>query len=767
MVLSANVQPFTCGYGSQVARPITRDQDWSNQLHDPIAEVVLVDHHLLYYRVEFSPLTQINDANYTNGLYSTLNVRWNFMGDDPINQSVRLCDYIHPLQNQSLDLIVLTNETGAVPNRNRTQCPLDPNQRYNIFSITDISSPRYFGSYETKFTIQTSNFQNLRDEDDQSGCILLFPTLTHPKKITYSMTFGVLIIFIFGFIASFYIFNFSPHQETTNILLIIASSICNEPLLNELTPDIVMFLKFLQFVVLSMGLNLNYPGFLQPLITYSNWVVLITIDFFSNKSINGLSKDGVYQSFGIRGLFGLFPEGDKLPDGETASHLWNTFIIWIWCAIGFLIIMSQLYLSFKQSILRDCQISSYKSRFFFTIGIIIQFFYSYFPLPFISFSSFLFYGLSKDSNVQTSSVTLSILFLIIWLIFISWFMFYVIVRNKNKLYSSFKIISCWSSLYYYYKPKSSYFVVIEMIKTISEGFIIGFGQSNGTIQVALLIFIELVYFMALLIVQPCFNRARNIWCCFSSLFSLLIVSLSVSYITNLDVSMVKRSFIGYTQLLLTCTFSVAFFLSFVYKVVYVARLRMKHDFTKPIIEEDTISESSPDVELFDFEIPYDYFPVSTDNSFSFDAELLNKPSTSHHTRQASDTSTSSVHEKLIKPPAVSPINDGYLAKMDQNDSEVRKLWARRRKRGKTNIRRVSNVSSIDFKFNPFMKKPVNQGFEVVGRKDIGANQDRVQEKESLLQIPSKSKNKKPKNEFVILGRKPIVFQENVATNDDE
>ncbi|CAM9012525.1 unnamed protein product [Wickerhamomyces anomalus] len=161
MVLSANVQPFTCGYGSQVARPITRDQDWSNQLHDPIAEVVLVDHHLLYYRVEFSPLTQINDANYTNGLYSTLNVRWNFMGDDPINQSVRLCDYIHPLQNQSLDLIVLTNETGAVPNRNRTQCPLDPNQRYNIFSITDISSPRYFGSYETKFTIQTSNFQNL------------------------------------------------------------------------------------------------------------------------------------------------------------------------------------------------------------------------------------------------------------------------------------------------------------------------------------------------------------------------------------------------------------------------------------------------------------------------------------------------------------------------------------------------------------------------------------------------------------------------------
>ncbi len=103
--------------------------------------------------------------------------------------------------------------------------------------------------------------------------------------------------------------------------------------------------------------------------------------------------------------------------------------------------------------------------------------------------------------------------------------------------------------------------------------------------------------------------------------------------------------------------------------------------------------------------------------------------------------------------------------MDQNDSEVRKLWARRRRRTKN--RRVSNVSSIEFKFNPFLKKPVNQGFEVVGRKDIGIDQDRVQEKQSLLQIPSKSKNKKPKNEFVILGRKPIIVQENVATNEDE
>jgi len=649
-------------------------------------------------------------------------------------------------------------------------CPLVPGKRYEILFGAPIERARYFGFYETTFTFLGADYKT----NNEIGCFQIYATPYHPTYITYPICFGVMAIFIFGFITNFYIFHFSPNQESDNVFLTVASSICNGPLLNELTPDITMLLNFLQFFLFSCALNLTYPGFLQPIVSYLNWVALIRVDIFSSEFINALSENGVYKSLGRLGIYGIFPENFTIPDGETSSNIWKNFMVWSWCVVAFFIILHQLFIAYKQHFTKNYQISGWKSRFYFTIGCITQFFYEIFALPFVSFSCFLILGLAKSAyNVQFGASIICILFLIAWLVGICFFSFKYVILQKHLLYSSFKVISCWSSLYHWYKPECSYYLIIKKFIVLFQGLVIGFAQSNGTVQVSLLIFMEIIQILSLLYIQPYFNKTRNIWGVAISFASLVIISLNIAFIRDLYVSTRIQGLIGDVQLVICLVVILAFLSFFIIRVIQVVRSKMKKEKVNSEIDEksgrhnsqrsnikyhgkntesenDTTLEPEPE---FEFEAPSDYH--------NFPRERTGQPHYHHHhhhhyqnqlqplhSRPDSTISEDSsvveltdqrvlpgislkyLNSKEYLPAPVSPINDEFLANLSKDDSELRKLWAKRNnfKGNSSSSRNLESDCENGSILNLKRKKTSIEntrggnanggGFQVVGRKPI-------------------------------------------------
>lgn len=822
LIDSAYVQPYSCDAD---LKPL--DLKRSNIISNPIVAVMIKD-NFIYYRLDFLTSAEINDVNYTTNLYTTLNIQSKFINGAVFEKSVRLCEYVRSTNDSStLDpfgfpSVNATNQdsshsnTSIVPwptasnipplisKRGHKEddddegeekgefeniCPLSPHGSYQINYAADISSDRYFGSYQTKFTFLGAN----ETENNEIGCFQVYATPYHPTSITYPISFGVMAIFIIGAITNFYIYHFSSHQESDNVFLIIASSICNEPLLNELTPDVTMLFNFLQFVLFACALDLNYPGFLQPIISYLNWVALIRIDIFSSQFINALSENGVYKSLGRRGLFGIFPEDGQVPRGDTISKLWKNFMVWIWCIITFFIIITQLFIFFKQYITKNRKISGLKSRFYFAFGSITQFFYVIFPLPFVSLSCFLILGLSKNYKyLGLTSCVFCIIFLFIWLLGFTIFSIKTVILQRNKLYSSFKTIACWSSLYHWYKPECSFFLIIKRIIVLFQGIVIGFGQDNGIVQLSLLIFIEIVQLLLLFYFQPYFNKIRNVWGISVSFSSLVILGLNIAYIRELYVPTRIRSVIGDVQLFICALIILIFFTFFIIRTVQVFRSTIKkknidnkllnkvddkmNDSTgnDTTLDDGYEEEESPE---FESEAPFDYH-----RAMSFPRPRLEH----HHSRQESIRSKDSsiveltdqrvlpglslsyLHSKEYLPAPVSPIDDEFLANVSKNDSELRNLWAKR-----NNFKRLSRFETeSSFESGIEMKRRSkasidevtrgnNKGFQVVGRKPIVVNNEASAS--STLLKPQEDKKKG----FQVVGRKPIVVNHNARKRSSE
>lgn len=798
LVSSAFVQSYSC---EDDLRPLSVQE--KKIINNPITSVMKRDNHI-FYILDFLTTTEINDVNYTTNLYTTLNINSRFMSGEVLDTSVRLCQYARlantsdPYAEEFLpDLPVgqlidsssnttdtpvpwpsasnippLISKRENVPN----VCPLEPGHTYRIIFATNISSSRYFGSFETKFNFLSAN----RTSNNRIGCFQVYPTLYHPTYITYTVCFGVMAIFIVGFFTNFYIFMFSPHQESDNVFLTIASSICNAPLLNELTPDVTILLNFLQFVLFACALDLNYPGFLQPIVSYLNWVALIRIDIFSSEFVNALSDHGVYKTLGRKGIYGIFPDPHKIPSGETTSKIWKNFTVWSWCIVAFLILLTQSFVFYKQH-RNNSKIFGLKSKLYFAFGPVTQFFYVIFPLPFVSISCFLILGFcTKPSSVEVASFVFCVILFIIWLLGITLFSVKYVILKRNKLYSSFKIIACWSSLYHWYKPDCSFFLIIKKVIVLVQGIVIGCGQHNGTVQVSLLMFIEIVHILLLLYFQPYFNKTRNVWSIFLSIASLVIVSINIAYIRDLYVPTYIRGVLGDIQLLICCAITLIFFIFFILRTTQVFRLRLKkgeidsklvensHSGEKFSDTEDStdttlrLEEKRQDSPEFEFEERSDHlyhnFPRPRLHTQVSRQESIRSENSSivelTDQRALPGISLSYLHSKEHLPAPVSPIDDEFLANLSKDDSELRKLWAKRN--NYTRISRFDTESSFEItlsskKGNNLIDESTSdkKGFQVVGRKPIIV-------KDGGKSNSSATNSEDKKKRFVVVGRKPIV-----------
>ncbi|GEQ69064.1 hypothetical protein JCM33374_g2735 [Metschnikowia sp. JCM 33374] len=225
--------------------------------------------------------------------------------------------------NSSIEAL-FSNKTG-----NLISGPLYQNDSIALYYQADVSENyQNCGSYSVRFTVVSNN----EDSDIIGGAVAYVTSSVKPKSLERLLFYGVLSICVCSFVMNFMIIISSPDQESQNPFLIEASAICNEGLLRQLEAHPLALTSYLQFALFMTGLNVQYPGFFQYLMTRINWCALLSINVFHKwASLPPSQQDNVFLTYysGLRSLAQYSSNGFN-------HYSWPNFVtcLLIWTAAG-------------------------------------------------------------------------------------------------------------------------------------------------------------------------------------------------------------------------------------------------------------------------------------------------------------------------------------------------------------------------------------------------------------------------------------------------
>ena len=262
----------------------------------------------------------INDVNTTTNKYTTFHVDIKFMGKTFINEDVRFCDMLavkhtedyisSPRKIEEIENNLATysgaiaskylnkdashsgnDETYSLATSNKTiesffdnstgslvQCPLYANDSIVMYYEVDISDHYLkLGSYTVNFYVFAND-----DSSELIGCNRAYVTPEHSNDVKATLSIGVPVLLVVTGLINFFTVIYSSHQESSNPFLFVASTICNENLLKQLDATVEEIITYLQFALFIGGLDLQYPGFYQPLVGQIRWCALMGFGFFRN-----------------------------------------------------------------------------------------------------------------------------------------------------------------------------------------------------------------------------------------------------------------------------------------------------------------------------------------------------------------------------------------------------------------------------------------------------------------------------------------------------
>lgn len=228
-----------------------------------------------------------------------------------------------------------SNDTG-----NLVQCPLYQNDSIVIYYQADVSDhPSTLGSYNVKFTVVSND-----KESDIIGAAQTHVTpVLQPRYLSSLLIYGVLAIIIVAGFVNYFITIFSPDQESNNPFLVEASTICNGRLLRQLSANTNIIVHYFQFAFFMAGLDLQYPGFLQPFLGQIRWCALLGLNVFRHTSVPLLDCDNIFITLSWTGLKSLALYGSN----SFFYYSWPNFIICLLLWISATVIVHQFFIMLK------------------------------------------------------------------------------------------------------------------------------------------------------------------------------------------------------------------------------------------------------------------------------------------------------------------------------------------------------------------------------------------------------------------------------------
>ncbi|KAF2644454.1 hypothetical protein P280DRAFT_171858 [Massarina eburnea CBS 473.64] len=344
----------------------------------------------------------------------------------------------------------------------------------------------------------------------------------------------------------------------------------DEDLLRLVTPGFGDCLQYIQFIVLAGSLNLNYPGFFQPVVSQASWsILLFNQSFVSHGNGSHSLVDGIYFA---NGTYGLSRLGQYVGMSEE-QDMWASMAIWLVAAVVIVVLLVQLaFLGlWLFGFLAGSQETGLADKNWpFTAGNIVRIMFNFFLLPIISLSLFqMVVAPTSQPSVVASAVVLligasAIAVWIFWLIFTT--------RPRAHLFDDLPTILTYGPLYNTYSDDAAPFAFIPVLLTTMRGIAIGAIQPSGIVQIIILAICEVILILTLHAFRPFqSNTSMNAYHTFFSVVRLVSTLLMVAFVPTLGVSESQKGWIGYAILFLHAIVLVfGFFLNSLQTIIEVA-----------------------------------------------------------------------------------------------------------------------------------------------------------------------------------------------------
>lgn len=323
----------------------------------------------------------------------------------------------------------------------------------------------------------------------------------------------------------------------------------DEDLLRLVTPGFADCLQYIQFVVLTGGLSLNYPGFYQPVVSQVSWAALMfNQSMVSHGDGYPALVDGVYNANGTYGLDRL----SQLVGMTAVEDVWAGMVIWLLAILAGVIILIQLGFICRwvhHWLARVPEEDLRSKNLPFTVGNVVRVVFNYFLLPVVSLSMFQLV-IAADSPQYT--VALAVILIVVLIGFTAWLLYLIAsTRPRSFLFDDLPTVLLYGPLYNTFSDDAAAFALIPVLLTFIRGIAIGAIQPSGIAQLVLLAICEVILALTLNAFRPFHSpTSMNAYHTFFAVFRFLTVILSIAFLPSLGVGDSPRGFIGYVILLM-------------------------------------------------------------------------------------------------------------------------------------------------------------------------------------------------------------------------
>ncbi|KAF4992753.1 hypothetical protein FGRMN_6963 [Fusarium graminum] len=426
-------------------------------------------------------------------------------------------------------------------------CPLGPyfgevdfNDAYKLPSLNiswDAYTSYAFASLAPSMSIVDGTREAL-----QIGCVSMTVT-PDLGGLSWLLKFLPMIVLLFMGFAVVFSSIFSP-WGSSDIFHWTSNYGRDVDLLRLVTPGFGDCLQYIQFIALSGGLTLDYPGFYQPIVSQMAWSTLMFNESFVADAPSWQSVvDGIYVTNGTYGL----QELGQLVGMAESEDIWAGMMVWLCVCIASVTILIQggfalqwLFRKINNTPEEDLRSKNLP----FSVGNAVRIVFNYFLFPIVALSCF---QLVVAGDSPTYTIALAVVTLIFLIIFAS-YLFYLIIKTRPKsvLYDDLPTVLLYGPLYNTYSDEAAAYALIPVFLTFLRGITVGAVQPSGIAQVVLLAICEVIHILTLHAFRP-FQRstAMNAYHTLFGSLRLISLLLMVAFVPTLDVSEGDKGWIGY------------------------------------------------------------------------------------------------------------------------------------------------------------------------------------------------------------------------------
>ncbi|PSR90458.1 hypothetical protein BD289DRAFT_366051, partial [Coniella lustricola] len=434
-------------------------------------------------------------------------------------------------------------------------CPLGPvldtsNLCYRIipYGLPSISMDKVFDT-SYAFTSFSPSFEIIYGDAQKTKIGCISATVTPDLGgLAWMLKFLPLFVLIFVGFATIFASIYSP-WGTTDIFHWSSNFGRHNDLLRLVTPGFGDCLQYIQFVTLTGGLSLSYPGFYQPIVSQASWSALMFNESFVTRDAGWQSLvDGVYYT---NGTYGMESYAQLVGMGHTVD-IWAGTMIWLMILVGSVTIITQLAFAVQwfYRYVRNVQEEDLRNKNLpFTVGNVVRIVFNFFLLPLVALSMF---QLVVFSSHYAYTGVLAALTILLLLVFAGWLLYLITTtKPRSVLFDDLSTVLLWGPLYNTYSDEAATFALIPALLTFVRGTAIGAVQPSGIAQIIILAICEVVQVISLRAFKPFSSpTSMNAYHILFSILRFATIILMTTFIEQLGLSDQSKGWVGYVILLI-------------------------------------------------------------------------------------------------------------------------------------------------------------------------------------------------------------------------